>query len=300
MSLPTTPNEESSTLSPVVSPAPEQVTGENETDSSTPPLHSGGKDSASSSKPDQDSSLLSNLKALSDEDFEQFLGDCEWQGTVSSLQQFEQATWEQDTNENESLSFPTLTSGDRPSPNVRPPGSTKCEQWFKKQGLIPNGSQLGTNAIATIMGFPSDWFEVLTKPSLSDATTASQTVPQEELEQGISQDEAAPQDKQPLSSEESSTWTPSLGNGGNHIKYSIPVESLDSMPDQPPSLEFHPLANIFPFMSKEDFVGLLEDMKANGYREDKPIWLYEGQILEGRNRYNAALQAGVTPTFTVV
>jgi hypothetical protein len=148
----TTPNGESSTLSPVVSPAQAKVTRENGKAPLPPPLSSGEKGAESLSKPDQDSSLLSNLQAFSDEDFEQFLGDCEWQGIVSSLPQFEQGTWEQDTNENESLSFPTLTSGDKPSPNVRPPGSTKCEQWFKRQGLIPNGSQLGTNAIASIRG----------------------------------------------------------------------------------------------------------------------------------------------------
>lgn len=72
---------------------------------------------------------------------------------------------------------------------------------------------------------------------------------------------------------------------------------IDEPQFNPKTLEFHPLANLFPFMSKEDFTGLVEDMKANGYREDKPIWIYEGKILEGRNRHNAALQAGVTPTY---
>lgn len=54
--------------------------------------------------------------------------------------------------------------------------------------------------------------------------------------------------------------------------------------------EFHPLANIFPLIEGQPFDDLVSDVKKNGVRE--PIWMYQHQILDGRNRYRAAKQAG--------
>lgn len=42
---------------------------------------------------------------------------------------------------------------------------------------------------------------------------------------------------------------------------------------------------------------LISDMLDNGYRPENPIVLYEGKILDGRNRYAAAKKAGVDPVF---
>jgi N6-adenosine-specific RNA methylase IME4 len=58
-------------------------------------------------------------------------------------------------------------------------------------------------------------------------------------------------------------------------------------------LEFHPLANLFPLMEGVEFDALVSDMKANGFRSGEKIVLYEGQILDGRNRYRAAVAAGI-------
>jgi ParB-like chromosome segregation protein Spo0J len=55
-------------------------------------------------------------------------------------------------------------------------------------------------------------------------------------------------------------------------------------------LEFHPIANAFPLMTEHELAGLTEDIKANGL--DIDIDLYQGKILEGRNRYRACKAAG--------
>jgi hypothetical protein len=58
---------------------------------------------------------------------------------------------------------------------------------------------------------------------------------------------------------------------------------------------FHEAANLFPMMEEEAHAGLCKDIAANGLLE--PIWLHEGKILDGRNRYKACKETGTTPTF---
>jgi hypothetical protein len=64
--------------------------------------------------------------------------------------------------------------------------------------------------------------------------------------------------------------------------------------------EFHPLANDYPLMTDEQLEVLVEDMKEHGFDPRFPIVLYEGKILAGRDRYRAAIKAGVTPKFVTL
>ena len=57
------------------------------------------------------------------------------------------------------------------------------------------------------------------------------------------------------------------------------------------SFEFHPLADLFPLIEGREFDDLVDDIRVHGVRE--PICLYDGKILDGRNRYRAALAADV-------
>lgn len=67
------------------------------------------------------------------------------------------------------------------------------------------------------------------------------------------------------------------------------------MPTTAKKLEFHPFAAYFPLMGKDALNELAADIAVKGLLDK--IWLYEGKILDGRNRYIACLQADVDPRF---
>jgi hypothetical protein len=56
----------------------------------------------------------------------------------------------------------------------------------------------------------------------------------------------------------------------------------------------HPLANMFPMIEGNAFEELKRDIAAQGILE--PIRLYQGMILDGRNRYAAGKAVGHTFT----
>lgn len=59
--------------------------------------------------------------------------------------------------------------------------------------------------------------------------------------------------------------------------------------------ENHQYSNLFPMLDPADLAALAKDIKANGQRE--PIVLLDGLVLDGRNRRDACLVAGVEPFY---
>jgi ParB-like chromosome segregation protein Spo0J len=58
--------------------------------------------------------------------------------------------------------------------------------------------------------------------------------------------------------------------------------------------ENHPIAELFPMLSTPEIIELSHDIEENGLMN--PIVLYEGKILDGRNRYEACKMIEVEPS----
>ena len=73
-------------------------------------------------------------------------------------------------------------------------------------------------------------------------------------------------------------------------------EWLTSMSKPKPDWQYHKICLWLPHKT-ETVNDITEDMVRNGFRIDRKITTYEGKILDGRHRYEAALQANVDPVF---
>lgn len=60
----------------------------------------------------------------------------------------------------------------------------------------------------------------------------------------------------------------------------------------------HPAAELFPLMGAEALQALADDIREHGQRE--PVILFDGKVLDGRNRLLACEMAGVEPRFVTV
>lgn len=56
-------------------------------------------------------------------------------------------------------------------------------------------------------------------------------------------------------------------------------------------MKHHPIADVWPMMDEAKIAELADDIRKNG--QLVPVWLYEGKILDGRNRWAACKIAGV-------
>jgi N6-adenosine-specific RNA methylase IME4/ParB-like chromosome segregation protein Spo0J len=62
----------------------------------------------------------------------------------------------------------------------------------------------------------------------------------------------------------------------------------------------HAAAALFPLLEGAELETIVQSMRTHGYDKRKPIILYDGKILDGRNRYRSAKLAGVEPNFIEV
>lgn len=58
-------------------------------------------------------------------------------------------------------------------------------------------------------------------------------------------------------------------------------------------MKHHPIADVWPMMEEAKLHELADDIRKNG--QLVPVWLYEGKILDGRNRWAACKIAGIEP-----
>lgn len=58
-------------------------------------------------------------------------------------------------------------------------------------------------------------------------------------------------------------------------------------------MRVHLVADIFPRMTATEYAALRDDIKAHGQRE--PIWVFDGQIIDGRHRAQACEELGIEP-----
>ncbi len=62
----------------------------------------------------------------------------------------------------------------------------------------------------------------------------------------------------------------------------------------------HSAAELFPLLDDATLKPLVDSMRTSGFDASKPVLLYRGDVLDGRNRLRAAELAGVEPVFADV
>jgi ParB-like chromosome segregation protein Spo0J len=92
-------------------------------------------------------------------------------------------------------------------------------------------------------------------------------------------------------------WIRADGPASAPIYWTPPV-CYPPSEDDTGTIEVHPAAHLFPMLPDSVLADLAADIAANGLRE--PIVLWEGQVIDGRNRMTACQRAGVPPTFTTL
>ncbi|TWF53246.1 Spo0J and IME4 domain-containing protein [Neorhizobium alkalisoli] len=58
----------------------------------------------------------------------------------------------------------------------------------------------------------------------------------------------------------------------------------------------HALADLFPMLSDAELNELSDDIAARG--QENPVWIFQGQIVDGRNREEACHRAGIVPKYS--
>lgn len=58
-------------------------------------------------------------------------------------------------------------------------------------------------------------------------------------------------------------------------------------------MQFHAVAALFPLMEEDEYQALVEDIRSHGLHQ--PIWHYQGQIIDGRNRWRACQELHMKP-----
>lgn len=59
--------------------------------------------------------------------------------------------------------------------------------------------------------------------------------------------------------------------------------------------DFHPFSKLFPLIMGDEFEAFKADIQSRG--QSCPIVLYEGKILDGRNRYRSCIELGIEPAY---
>ena len=155
-----TPSAELSTLLQSDSPARIPLAPETEPELMANLADSGLKPSELSTNANPDLSSLKTPQDYSIEEWEQSSKAYPKAGTMRNGRLSPQQPLERPILEPGYLSLPTLTSGDK-TPNSRAAGQTKCEIWFRKNGLLADSHCLSPQMMALLQGFPSDWTKCL-------------------------------------------------------------------------------------------------------------------------------------------